>query len=569
MKGADIVAYLVDGGDASAVDADGLVDPWPSIVQQLLAVDPLERGPVFEQAADALNGRADEIRAAVYTAMAVLFAANKGRGTGLVEVPPALGDIKPPMDPIFIQECLKLEEDGDSKMFTELFKSQCIYDHSEDTWYLWQGQHWEPDRVNAVITLLGTQVAYQYAQYAADLIAHDKGAIAGGYMKRAERLHTRRRKEHVLWAAASQEGMRLSGDEWDEQTWLLGCPNGVIDLQSGKFRSGRPEDMIRTTVPTEWIDLGQPCPRWEAFLREVFAGDDEIVAFIHRLLGYGVTGQTTEHVFPVFWGAGRNGKSTLVETLADVLGKDVATSIPSDEIMRTRYTGGPQPFIYQLQGKRLVWSSETNPDRSLNAGLVKQLTGADRIKVRTLHAKPVEFTPTHLLMLLTNHKPKVDAQDLAVWDRVALIPFNMRFVDKPDAENERPRDPALPARLREEAAGILAWLVRGTLAWQENGLAMPEKVRLATQEYRDEVDTVAQFLDDHCVLSADARVTHLELYKAYTKWCKDLRLWPEGSRAFGKAVKSRFESNKMTNGMTYFGIGLPLNAPAGQLQFGE
>jgi putative DNA primase/helicase len=574
----EIIAFLIDKGDPEFVAEDYTEHdpPWPDLITVLMAEEPLKRAEVFEAEVNRLDGAnggmgADEVRAAVYGALNRRFQRKREDDGGLTEVVPALDDHKEALEAKILYDALAKEEDGDAAVFTELFEGQVAYDHAEGQWYLWGGQYWEPDSTNAIINLLRTEVAGQYAQRYTDLIKEDKSDTAKPYGKRAERLHTRRRKEHVLWAAASRPGLALSGDEWDSHPWLLGTPNGVIDLETGEFRSGRPRDWIRTVIPTTWQGLDTPAPRWESFLTEIFDNDQQIVEFAHRLLGYGLTGLTTEHAFPILWGPqGRNGKSTFLETLASTLGPDITMSIPSEELMYSYRGGntGPQPYIVKMRGKRLIWSSETNPDRRLDGEMVKKLTGGDRIHAHAKYANPIEFSPTHLLLLLTNHKPKIEAQDNAIWDRVHLIPFELRFVDNPIRENERPRDPYLPHKLREEREGILAWLVRGCLAWQDRGrLDPPPQVAMATEEYRGDEDTIGQFIDDYCVVEVDAQVRHMEFYKAYKQWCKDLDLWHSGSRDFGNRIKQLFPHKKTNRGMTYEGIGLPINAPAGQSSF--
>lgn len=577
QQAADVVAFLIDGGDRGFVPAEYTEqpEPWPLLIEMLVGVDSPTRAETFEAAVEALDGQADEVRNAVYAALNHRLQKKRGEET-LTRVAPALADEKGQLKMNALRIAVKTEEDGDAVIFAELYEGQVVYDHQQKSWYLWQGHYWEEDSKNSIINLFRREVATQYARAALECIQGQEGgegAEAKPFLKRAERIHTRRRKEHVLWAAASLPGIALSGEEWDANPWLLGTRNGVIDLRTGQLRPGRPGDWIRTTIPTLWTGIDTPAPRWEQFLMEIFNEDQQLVDFMHRLLGYGVTGLTSEHAFPVLWGPqGRNGKSTLLETLAAVLGPDLTMSIPAEEIMVSWRGGGtgPQPYVAKLRGKRLVWSSETNPDRRLDQETVKKLTGGDRIHAHAKYQNPIEFTPTHLLLLLTNHKPRVESADLAIWDRVHLVPFGMRFVDRPVRENERPRDLRLLEKLRDERSGILAWLVRGCLAWQKRKtLSPPEHVRLATQLYRDEVDTIGQFIEDYCVLAETARVGHREIYKSYVRWCKDLRLWPSGSRDFGTTLKEQFEKKRMSNGMMYFGIGLPLNVPAGQMSLEE
>ncbi len=574
QRAADVVAFLIDGGDRGFVSAEYTEwpEPWPALVEVLVGLDPPERAEAFEAAVEALDGRADEVRGAVYAALNHRLQKKRGAAT-LTAVAPALTDEKERLDLSVLKKAIRDGEDGDAAVFFALYEGQAANDHQQKSWYLWQGHYWQKDDTNLIINLLRREVATQYALAALEFIKSGDGEKVKPFLKRAERLHTRRRKEHVLWAAASLPGMALSGNEWDNNPWLLGTQNGVVDLRTGELRPGRPADWIRTTIPTLWTGLDTPAPRWEEFLMEIFGNDRQLVNFMHRLLGYGITGSTAEHAFPLLYGPqGRNGKTTLLETLAAVMGPDLTMSIPAEEIMVSWRGGGtgPQPYVAKLRGKRLVWSSETNPDRRLDQETVKKLTGGDKIHAHAKYKNPIEFSPTHLLFLLTNHKPRVESADLAIWDRVHLVPFSLRFVDRPERENERLRDSHLPEKLRNEYSGILAWLVRGCLAWQKRGtLDPPERVRLATQLYRDEVDTIGQFIDDYCVLAETARVGHREIYKSYVRWCKDLRLWPSGSRDFGTTLKEQFEKKRMTTGMMYFGIGLPLNAPAGQMSLGE
>lgn len=570
----DVIAFLLDKGSPEFIkDPAGLGEPYATVIRRLAETQPLERAALFEALCAEMDGHGEPLRQGVYAALEARFA-RKRPAPEVVETPAALTDTKPPAEPEMLSQALRLEEDGDAELLVTLYQGQMAYDHSQpkDGWHLWNGQYWQQDTTNAVINILRTEIASQYAARATTLIKEGQEEAAKPYLKRAERLHTQRRKEHVLWAAASMPGVALSGDEWDADPWLLGTPNGIIELQTGHFRPGRPSDWIRTVTPTPWEGLDAPAPRWEQFIQEIFDGDQALAEFFHRLTGYGITGLTTEHAFPVLWGAqGRNGKSTVLETLSAVLGPDLTMSVPSDELMHTyKQTAGPQPYIAKLRGKRLVWASETNPDRRLDAETVKLLTGGDKIHAHGKYTNPIEFAPTHLLLLLTNYRPKIEAADNAIWDRVHLIPFNLRFVAEPQKENERPRDQYLARKLLAERSGILAWLVRGCLAWQAlGGLYPPKAVQVATSEYRDEEDTVSQFINEYCVLAPDARVGHRELYQEYTKWCKDLRLWASGSRDFGVILRSRFESKRMTVGIIYLGIGMPHHGPVQQLAFAD
>ena len=215
----------------------------------------------------------------------------------------------------------------------------------------------------------------------------------------------------------------------------------------------------------------------------------------------------------------------------------------------------PRPFLFGLRGKRLVWASETDEGQRLNSALLKLLSGGDTITARTLHGKPDTFKATHKIMLLTNGKPEVDALDSALWERLLLIPFEQRFVDNPSGPNEHTRDKDLPETLRAEASGILAWLVRGCLEWQAQGLQPPDKVRAATKELRDENDFYTLWAADELVENPQLSARAGALQTACEKWCTR-----NGHRyrrnTLGKWLKKRYKHERTNAGVIYYGVAL-------------
>ena len=218
-----------------------------------------------------------------------------------------------------------------------------------------------------------------------------------------------------------------------------------------------------------------------------------------------------------------------------------------------------------LQGKRLVWGSETRQGDKLNIAQIKLLTGGGEVSARQLHGRQYSFSPTHKLLLMTNYKPHADARDQAFWSRACLLEFGVRFVDAPKAQSERQADPDLQAKLRQETSGILAWLVLGCLAWQQLGLAIPPAVQVATEQYRDEEDKILQFLTACCLVHPAAHVKAAVLYTAYKTWCKDNQ-FGSGVNAtlFGNEVSRRFEKKTTKIGRVYQGIGLLASQEVGE-----
>jgi putative DNA primase/helicase len=490
----------------------------------------------------------------------------------------------------FVLDCLHDGEEGDGRLYAHLFQGQCVYDHTEKMWYEWYGHYWKPDETRHALLMASNHLASQYmaagAALAAEAAQAEKQldpdllkrsladdprvsryewlkATTGALIDRAKGLKTLRRAQAVLTYA--QAYLSITSREWDISPWLLGTREGVLDLKSGTLQPGQPTEYIRTIIPTTWRGLDAPAPRFAQYLCEIFADRqeaerDELIAFLQRALGYGITGHVNEHIFLMLYGEeGRNGKDTLMTSLQRVLGNTVGAVSNDVIIANGKFTtpGSAKPHLCALQGKRIVWASETSKGARFDVGQVKFLTGGGDIPARQLYGRDYTFAPSHLLILLTNHKPHADAQDSAFWDRLRPIIFNIRFVDTPSAPNERQKDRTLSDSLDAEASGILAWLVQGCLAWQRAGLHIPASVLMARREYREEEDTLGHFLKACCILHALASVKASRLYERYKAWTTQNTLKAMNGNAFGLEIKKLFEQKRRNDGCVYFGIGLP------------
>lgn len=463
-------------------------------------------------------------------------------------------------------------EDGDARLFIDIHRGRLCYDHAASVWHIFKGHSWQEDEVDeategiqGVIDLYGFEAQKQAWQRlkatksGRTKIAEQHKATEDALLKRIQYLQTARRKRNILQLAkAGKNSLGITGQEWDRDPWLLCCKNGVIDLKTGNHRPGKSNDYIKTVAPVQWKGLETPCPKWERFLNEIFEGNLELIAYVRRLLGYGITGKSTEHIFPVLEGQGRNGKGVILETLKCTLG-NVAYKTEPEILLKAsfnRHSGTADASLMAFRGRRIIWASETDENCRLDTSKVKELVGGDTLNGRVPYGRrQVEFTPTHLLLLLTNNKPHIPANDYALWARLHLIPFKLSFIDKPTKPNERKADPNLQDELKVEGSGILAWLVRGCLAWQKEGLNPPEIVQIATQAYQEDEDLISHFFEDCCVTSPDAEVKAGQLYAAYKKWCESMGHDVKSGTAFGKEIKLRFDSYKTTH-VFYIGIGL-------------
>lgn len=454
------------------------------------------------------------------------------------------------------KQLIEANEIGDTRIYIQENRGRFIFDHAEQVWYRWEDHFWALDKINEALAVCDRIVDHYLSlensihdRIREDLRAGRETKTAKDLEKlihkRIKDLQTLSRRQHILkLATAGSNTLGISGENWDSDSLLLGCQNGVIELDSGRFRPGAPEDFIRTITSTRWEDLHAEAPIWEQFLLDIFDGNQEIVSYIQRLFGMAISGENRERIFPILYGVGRNGKSTLFEAIAHTLGS-IAGPVQAEMLLRQKFTrasSGPSPDIMALKGRRIVWASETGEGRQFDVGKIKQLTGGDSLTGRFLYGKRDEvFRPTHTLFLLTNFKPEAPAHDYAFWQRAQLISLPLSFVDHPIEPNERRREPNLLNRLKQETPGILAWLVRGLLSFRMEGLNPPNIISDATRDFQCEVDIIGQFINECCLVEREAREQAGALQRRYRIWCEENGYRPVSPQAFSNYLRTRFQ----------------------------
>jgi putative DNA primase/helicase len=372
-----------------------------------------------------------------------------------------------------------------------------LFSEELNQWYRWRGDRWEPD-VNGLRYDLTFRLI---ADLTEELPANYELALKG--LQRLKNFHGR---EAVLNYAKPR--VRVKADELDHDPWLLGLPGGVLDLRTGDFRGASRADLITKQVGAAYDQMAE-APAWQRFLEEVLP-DPETRAFVCRAVGYSLVGVTTEHVLLFCYGGGGNGKSTFFEVLSTLFG-DYAGKLPAEAITLTNQPQHPTA-IADLRGKRFVVTSETQ-ERRLNEGLVKDLTGADKVTARRMRENFTTFKPTGTFWAYGNAKPTIRSQGRAIWRRLRLIPFTEVF------EGDRD-DKDLTKKLTAELPGVLNWALAGLAEWRERGLGIAEAVTDATREYQREEDELGDFIGEHVEKVDDPRVAVplSDLYEHYVTW---------------------------------------------------
>lgn len=480
----------------------------------------------------------------------------------------------------YIEQCLHANQLGLGLLYAALLRNHLIYNNSGAEWLRWAGHTWDRDVMQQayaatedVVDRLLEETVTVSAWIATAMQQKDNKRVAELskrneliYKRVASLREDRGRNACIKFARTCREPIAIRGDELDRHAMLLGCANGVVDLRTGEAQPGRPDQYISKASPVEWQGLNAPAPRFEAWLKEVLSDDEDLVAFLQRALGYAITGLIQEHILLVLWGGGRNGKGTLVELIGHVLGP-LAGPIQAEMLLdqgKARSSAGPSPDIMGLRGLRIAFASETDEDRRFSPARVKWLTGGDQLVGRHPHDKyEIRFNPTHTLILLTNHKPSAPDTDFAFWERVRLVPFKLAFVDRePSAVNERRARKGVVEELKEEAPGILAWLVRGCLAYQIRGLVPPLAVREATADWQRAENEILDFLEDYCRRDDMVKTPATKLYQNFNNWFKANRS-PKGvsQTMFGRIMGKRFSRIRVEGIVYYVGLELTKEVP--------
>jgi putative DNA primase/helicase len=295
------------------------------------------------------------------------------------------------------------------------------------------------------------------------------------------------------------------------------------------------------------------CPEWIKFLNRVFDHDAELIGFIQRAIGYTLTGSVSEQCMFILIGTGANGKSTFLKTLHHLFG-DYAAAVPMATLMDQK-NGSPQTNdLAYLVGKRFVSALEGERGQRLAESKIKMMTGGDRIACRALYQDYFEFDPQYKLWLATNNLPTISGTDDAIWRRIMVIPFPVTI---PAGE----RDQRLGDRLATELPGIFAWAMEGLREWRTQGLNPPRRVLQSTGNYREENDTVGQWIESACMVKPELHSTMKELHDSYKSWCENSGAEAMQNSCFGKELTRRgFEQIKgrLCNGR--IGIGLKPSA---------
>jgi P4 family phage/plasmid primase-like protien len=408
-------------------------------------------------------------------------------------------------------------------------------------WLIWEGRRWEVDETGRALKLTKRTMI--------DFLRQAVNTRNEAAEKFARTSLDARRLNAALTLA--QPELPISPADLDRAPHLLNFVNGTVDLRSGALLPHKRGDLITKMVHYRYNPEAK-CPRWLTFLDQIMGPEArDLIGFLQLALGYSVTGETNEKAVFVAHGSGDNGKTTLLSTVRDLISEYSAT-VGLDLLTAKDESNNVAAARAKLQGVRFASSSETEEGQRLNAARLKRICQGPGgvIEACRKFENPITFSETHKLWIDCNHKPELPASDSAVWNRLHLIPFTVTIPkDRQDRQ--------LLAKLLGEAEGILAWLVEGARRWYAEGLPASQTVADATAHWREEMDRLRAYLDEHTEKSADvqAYVLNKDLYTAYRSWCEE-----NGERALsqvkfsGQMEDMGYQKKHTEHGRTWCGL---------------
>ena len=403
----------------------------------------------------------------------------------------------------------KFDESSLAKLFSEAYKDRLRFDQENRNWYYFNGVVWVDDIQSPV-------------RCARELMM---GLSAGNNLSDIDRsiysFNTVSGFKAIVNHAELLDEFKISSLDFDQNPNLFAVKNGVINLETGVFRVAVSTDFLRRQANVEF-DLDAKSPKWNSFMKEVACRDRELYEFIRRTLGYILFGTANLQIFILIIGSGGNGKGVMMRILKSLLG-NYGTSI-APNLLTSAYGGNanaPTPALAVLCGPRLVICTEMSGNK-LDEGFIKQFAGGDEITARHGYGSVFTFKPVGKLVVSVNYKdlPEIAAHDEAMWRRLVPIPFNAVFVKGKNDDIE------LENKLTSEFPGILNWLIKGAVAYNEsiqhgssphmNGLGSCSKVDDMKLKLRRDADSILAWMAECCDESPQERAKASDAYISYT-----------------------------------------------------
>lgn len=433
---------------------------------------------------------------------------------------------------------------GNAMRMFDLFGRNLRYSYENKMWYFWNGKVWCEDKTGK-IKRLADETIDKMKKEAYNEEDSDKQIAMFKWINKTSNSNA---KENMIKELQHIGCIPILMSEMDTQNDLLNCQNGIINLRNGELLKHDANYFCTKIADCECDMTGKEPTLWLQFLDDITCGDKELQHYLQKAVGYSLTGSVREQCLFFLYGMGRNGKSTFLDIVSCIAGTYSSHAQPETIMLKSQLGSNTTSDIARLKGARFVTSVEPNENVKLNEGLVKQLTGGDKVTARFLYGREFEYTPEFKIWLGANHKPVIRGTDDGIWRRIRLIPFTAQIPENKVDKN-------LKHKLKKELPQILKWAVDGALLWQKEGLQSPACVVKATEEYRYEMDTMSRFMSEYVTYDSNAKMKASVLYNYYCEWAQANNEYVMSMTKFGKEIMQKIPDKKgFADGMYYLGI---------------
>jgi P4 family phage/plasmid primase-like protien len=312
-------------------------------------------------------------------------------------------------------------------------------------------------------------------------------------------------------------------NELDQNLNLICFNNGVYDLDMMEFREGRPEDMISFGTNNDYVPFDPSCKysmEIKNYLAQVLTRPN-VREYVLKLFSTFLHGAVKEQKFYIWTGSGSNSKSKLIELFEYSFG-DYCCKFPITLLTQKRAASNAATSeLARAKGKRFACLQEPSEDEKINIGLMKELSGGDKILARAIYKEPVEFKPQFKLLLLCNHLPSVPSDDGGTWRRIRVVEFTSKFVDNPKEENEFPIDLELGEKIEKWKLYFIPMLLDYYKLYKSEGLLEPEDVLSCTRDYKRNNDHIADFIHNCIEKESSSFLSLNDAFLELKSWVKD------------------------------------------------
>lgn len=386
----------------------------------------------------------------------------------------------------------ELTDAGNANRMARRYEGQLLYWGLNKQWYEYESNRWRQVSDVEVQSLMADVIVDILAEIKEEPDADKRDALYDFYMKSRGTPNLVNAEK----AARVHKAFLVHDPMFDEATNLIGFKNGVLDVHTLELMAHTPDYRLTKQIAVDYNPEAK-CPLFEQTVSEVFFGDQSLIDYFQKVLGRSLLGESKEQELYILHGNGANGKSTVVNAVMYALGpyaKEARGETFASGLFASSASNA-RPDLVALKGARLVSTQETGEGATLVEALIKLITGGEKMPVRDLYKGMEEVSTGFVILLSTNHKPKIRGADFGIWRRIRVIPFSRNFLKDPDVKVDKD----LPVKLRAEAEGIIAWLLKGMVMYQIEGIdELPVKVQKEIEDYKSDMDLIGQFVDECC-----------------------------------------------------------------------